>query len=175
MIQLFINGKECDIDKEFDIKLEKDFDMTDIHVIEESEYSFEIELPITKRNREAFGFVDAFDVSNKFGQVYDAVLNADESNVLVGKFIMEEIESDKYSGNLYVPKKKTLKDVLGDKKMRNIKEHPMYISSWDDIKKEYKDKVTFEDLSYQSWDSDLEGARKLLPVFELTFQNQAPV
>ena len=50
MIQLFINGKECDIDKEFDIKLEKDFDMTDIHVIEESEYSFEIELPITKRN-----------------------------------------------------------------------------------------------------------------------------
>ena len=60
MIQLFINGKECDIDKEFDIKLEKDFDMTDIHVIEESEYSFEIELPITKRNREAFGFVDAF-------------------------------------------------------------------------------------------------------------------
>ena len=135
MIQLFINGKECDIDKEFDIKLEKDFDMTDIHVIEESEYSFEIELPITKRNREAFGFVDAFDVSNKFGQVYDAVLNADESNVLVGKFIMEEIENDKYSGNLYVPKRKTLKDVLGDKKMKDIKEHPMYISSWGDIKK----------------------------------------
>jgi len=134
MIQLYINGKLCDIDDDFDIKLEKDFDNTNIHVIEETEYSFEIELPITKRNREAFGFVDAFDVGNKFGQVYDAVLNADESNVLVGKFIMEEIENDKYSGNLYVPKRKTLKDVLGDKKMKDIKEHPMYISSWYDIK-----------------------------------------
>ena len=29
-------------------------------------------------------------------------------------------------------------------------------TSWDDIKKEYKDKTTFEDLGYQSWDSDLE-------------------
>ena len=134
MIQLYINGKLCDVDDEFDIRLEKSFDNTNIHVIEEAEYSFEIELPITKRNREAFGFVDAFDVAAKFGQVYDAVLNADEVNVLVGKFIMEEIESDKYSGNLYVPHKKTLKDVLGDKKMRDIKEHPMYISSWDDIK-----------------------------------------
>lgn len=33
-------------------------------------------------------------------------------------------------------------------------------TSWDDIKKEYKDKVTFEDLGYQSWDSDLEDTFK---------------
>ncbi len=29
-------------------------------------------------------------------------------------------------------------------------------TSWDDIKKNYKDKVTFEDLGYQSWDASLE-------------------
>ena len=132
MIQLFINGKQCDIDDELDIKLEKSFNSTNLHVVEETEYSFEIELPITKRNREAFGYVDAFDVANKFNQVYDAVLNADETNVLVGKFIMEEI-GESYSGNLYVPKKKSLKDVLGDKKMKDIKEHSMYMSSWSDI------------------------------------------
>ena len=33
-------------------------------------------------------------------------------------------------------------------------------TSWKDIQKEYKDKVTFEDLSYQSWDSDLEESFK---------------
>ena len=115
MVQLYINGKLCDVDEEMDIQLEKDFDNSEEHVIEEAEYSFEVELPITDGNRTAFGFVDVFDVGNKFNQVYDAVLNVDESNILVGKFILEEIDNEYYSGNLYVPAKKTLKDVLGDK------------------------------------------------------------
>lgn len=33
-------------------------------------------------------------------------------------------------------------------------------TSWEDIKKDYKDKITFEDLGYQSWDSDLEESFK---------------
>ena len=135
MVQLYINGKLCDVDEEMDIQLEKDFDNSEEHVIEEAEYSFEVELPITDGNRTAFGFVDVFDVGNKFNQVYDAVLNVDESNILVGKFILEEIDNEYYSGNLYVPAKKTLKDVLGDKKMQDIAPHEYYISTWDDIKK----------------------------------------
>ena len=31
-------------------------------------------------------------------------------------------------------------------------------TSWEDIKKKYKDKVTFENLSYQSWDASLEDS-----------------
>ena len=134
MVQLYINGKLCDIDEEMDIQLEKDFDNTEEHVIEEAEYSFEVELPITENNRAAFGFVDVFDVANKFSQVYDAILNVDESNILVGKFILEEIDNEYYSGNLYVPAKKKLKDILGDKKMQDIAPHEFYISTWDDIK-----------------------------------------
>lgn len=134
MIQLYINGKLCDIDEELDIQLEKDFDNSEEHIIEEAEYSFETDLPITDRNREAFGFVDVFDVGNKFNQVYDAILNVDESNILVGKFILSEINSEYYSGNLYVPAKKSLKDVLGDKKMQDIAPHEFYVSTWDDIK-----------------------------------------
>lgn len=33
-------------------------------------------------------------------------------------------------------------------------------TSWEDIQKDYKDKITFEDLGYQSWDSDLEDSFK---------------
>lgn len=33
-------------------------------------------------------------------------------------------------------------------------------TSWEDIQKDYKDKITFEDLGYQSWDSDLEDTFK---------------
>lgn len=134
MIQLYINGKLCDIDEEMDIQLEKSFDNNEEHVIEETEYSFEVDLPVTKGNREAFGFVDVFDVANKFNQVFDAVLNVDETNILRGKFLLEEVDGEYYSGNLYVPARKSLKDVLGDKKMKDIAPHNFYISTWDDIK-----------------------------------------
>ena len=134
MTQLYINGKLCDIDDEMDIQLEKSFDNDEEHVIEETEYSFEVDLPVTKNNREAFGFVDVFDVANKFNQVFDAVLNVDETNILVGKFLLTEIDSEYFSGNLYVPAKKSLKDVLGDKKMKDIMPHEFYISTWNDIK-----------------------------------------
>lgn len=134
MVQLYINGKLCDIDEEMDIKLEKDFDNSEEHVIEEAEYSFEVELPVTERNRSVFSFVDVFDVGNKFSEVYDAVLNVDESNILVGKFSLEEIGGEYYSGNLYVPARKSLKDVLGDKRMSDIAPHEFYISTWDDIR-----------------------------------------
>lgn len=33
-------------------------------------------------------------------------------------------------------------------------------TSWEDIQEEYKDKITFEDLKYQTWDSDLEESFK---------------
>ena len=142
MIQLYINGKLCDIDDDVKIHLEKDFDNKSEHIIEEASYSYEIDLPITDGNREAFGFTDVFDVGAKFNQSYDAVLNVDETNILKGKFVMDDISNDTYSGNLYVPKKKSLKNVLGDKKMKDIKAHNYDISSWRRIK-EIQDGVIF--------------------------------
>lgn len=133
MIQLYIRGKLCDTNEDFDIKLEKSFEQKE-YVIESTEYSFNIELPITDTNRQIFEYTDVFDTPNKFISVYDAVLNVDEVNILNGKFIMQEITSDGYSGNLYVPVKKKLKDVLGDKKMKEIKAHELFISDWTDIK-----------------------------------------
>ena len=32
----------------------------------------------------------------------------------------------------------------------------LWQASWKDVQKEYKDKITFEDLSYQSWNASLE-------------------
>lgn len=133
MIQLYIRGKLCDTNQDFDIKLEKSFE-TKEYVIESTEYSFDVDLPITETNREIFEYTDVFDTPNKFISVYDAVLNVDEVNILKGKFIMQEITNEAYSGNLYVPVKKKLKDVLGDKKMSDIKAHDMFIADWDDIK-----------------------------------------
>lgn len=55
---------------------------------------------------------------------------------------------------------KKLKDEDGKKLAEEIIGKINDGTSWNDVKKEYKDKVTFEDLSYQSWDSDLEDSFK---------------
>ena len=48
--------------------------------------------------------------------------------------------------------------------------------SWKDIKKEYKDKVTFENLGYQSWDSDLEDSfKKALKKMDNNSYSKEPV
>lgn len=133
MIQLYINNKLCDVSDDVKINLDKDFDNKDEHILEEAEYSFEINLPVTNNNREAFGFSDVFDVGSKFNQSYDAVLNVDETCILKGKFIMEDISNEEYSGNLYVPTRKSLKNILGDKKMKDIKAHNVNISTWKKI------------------------------------------
>ena len=55
---------------------------------------------------------------------------------------------------------KKLKDEDGKKLAEEIIGKINDGTSWDEVKKKYKDKVTFEDLSYQSWDSDLEDSFK---------------
>ena len=131
-IQLYIENQLVDITQDIDISLDKDF-TSDEHVIEEVNYSFDIDIPITARNKKIFGFVDVFDTPNKFGKTYNAILNADEVTLLDGKFIMNDIDDENFSGNLYVPEAKALKDVLGDMTLNKIVAHNKYISTWEDI------------------------------------------
>ena len=57
-------------------------------------------------------------------------------------------------------KKNKLSDEEGKKLAEEIIGKINDGTSWKDIQKEYKDKITFENLSYQSWDSDLEESFK---------------
>ena len=134
-IELYINNQIVDIDEEIDISLEKDFQDTDKLIVEEVTYSFDVELPVTDRNRLIFGFSDVFDVSNKFGKSYNSRLYVDGGLILDGKFILNEISGGYYSGNLYVPERQPLKDVLGDLQLRDITPHEKYISTWKDVER----------------------------------------
>jgi hypothetical protein len=133
-IQLYINNQLVDVTDDMDILLDKDFS-SDKHVIEEVNYSFDIDIPITINNKKIFGYIDNFDTPNKFGKTYNARLNADDVTLLEGKFIMNNIDNDNFSGNLYVPSSQTLKDVLGDMTLNKIIGHNKNISTWDDINK----------------------------------------
>ena len=100
-IQLYIENQLVDITQDIDISLDKDFTSSE-HVIEEVNYSFDINIPITARNKKIFGFVDNFDTPNKFGKIYNAILNADDVTLLDGKFILNDIDDNNFSGNMYV-------------------------------------------------------------------------
>lgn len=71
--------------------------------------------------------------------------------------VLVETSSDSSSND---SKKKKLSDEEGKKLAEEIISKINDGTSWKDIQKNYKDKVTFEDLGYQSWDSDLEDSFK---------------
>lgn len=71
--------------------------------------------------------------------------------------VLVETSSDNSSSD---SKKKKLSDEEGKKLAEEIISKINDGTSWKDIQKNYKDKVTFEDLGYQSWDSDLEDSFK---------------
>lgn len=132
-INLFLNNKLVDVNEDTEIKLKKEFQDPEELVIKEITYSYEMELPTTLRNKRVIGFIDAVDVRQKFNRLYDAELYANDQLILRGKFIVNEIDKDNYKGNLYIPQKKELKDVLGDRTLRELIPHYKYINNWEDI------------------------------------------
>lgn len=134
-INLFLNNKLVDVNEDTEIKIKKEFQDPEELIIKEITYSYEMELPTTLRNKRVIGFVDAVDVRQKFNRVYDAELYANDMLILRGKFIINEIDKENYKGNIYIPQKKELKDVLGDRTLRELIPHYKYINDWDDITK----------------------------------------
>ena len=77
-IQLYIEGKLCDFDKNTYFTLQKEFQDEQELIVKEIEYSYTISIPTSDKNKQILGFIDSFDVPNKFGRVYDAELYVDE-------------------------------------------------------------------------------------------------
>lgn len=122
MIQIYIDNKLIDLDNT-NISLQKEFATEVENIPTEVEYSYTISIPATLNNKEVFGFVETFDVGNKFARIYNAELYVDESLILSGKFKMTSIEEGHYKGNIYNPKRKTISDILGDRNLNEIKPH----------------------------------------------------
>ena len=73
--------------------------------------------------------------------------------------VLVEVASDDTS-TTKSSKSNKLKDADAKKLAQEIIDKINDGTSWKDIQKEYKDKVTYENLGYQAWDSDLESTFK---------------
>ena len=135
MIELYIDGKLVDLEDSVGILLQKEFETDDSNIVEDVEFSYQIELPITDRNKVIFGFAETFDVQGKFNRTFDARLVADGLSLLEGKLKLSEISFESYKGNLYSPKKSSVSDVLGDRMLSGITPHYVMMSSLEDFRK----------------------------------------
>jgi len=158
MIEIYIDNKLVELDNT-NINLQKEFSDEVENITTDIEYSYTISLPTSLNNKEIFGFVDTFDVGNKFARIYNAELYVDNTLILSGKFKMTSIEDGHFKGNIYSPKKKTISDILGERQLNEIKPHmkPMNSMGDFDATNNYVAKLTNEDERISGithWDVD---------------------
>lgn len=134
MIEIYIDNTLIEMDNE-SIVLQKEFSDEIQNIVTDVEFSYTVEIPSTLNNDKVFNFASTFDVGNKFSRVYDCDLYADNTLLLSGKFKLSSIEDGYYKGNIYNPKRKSISDILGDKKLNEIKSHLKPLNNLKDIKR----------------------------------------
>lgn len=156
-IQLYIEGKLCDFDKKTYFNLQKEFQDEQELIVKEIEYSYTISIPTSDRNKQILGYIDSFDVPNKFGRVYDAELYVDEILIIKGKLKLSEIDDEYFKGNLYKPASKTVSDILGDRMLNEIIPHMKPMNNMTDYARQNCYVMNWYDTStypeyYKYWD-----------------------
>lgn len=115
--ELYINGKLVDTGGDLGVRLNRKLiDPGALNTVD-AQYSYSISLPPTQRNNEAFNYALVEETKNKFNRVYNAQLIVNGVRIFgPGLFRLTSVQ-DGFKGQLYLPAKKTIKDIFGDKKL----------------------------------------------------------
>lgn len=121
-IQIYINNKKTDtLNNSLSYSITKQ--ITDFNDISKrtGSFSYTINIPITKNNKNIFEFIDVLEVNNKFNKSknYDCQLIVNDNTLIDGIFILTQITKDNYVGNI-VNKFGDIFTLLGDKKLRDL-------------------------------------------------------
>ncbi len=109
-------------------------------------------------------FIEYLKIDNRRKKYLDDYVKKNLSDKEIETYYNKNVYGDINCQHILVETAEDSKDKLKDEDGKKLAEEIIGKindgTSWDDIKKEYKDKITFEDLGYQSWDSDLEDSFK---------------
>ncbi len=116
-VELYINGKLCDITNPYDlgVRFQREILIPSEITSKDVQYSFTIKIPFSATNNEIFNYGNQEEVKNKFNHLYEAELIVDSVKIFDGLFKLSSIDNQYYKGNLYKPVEKTIKDIFGDK------------------------------------------------------------
>lgn len=120
VIELYINGKLCDLPGTFNIRINRQFINPQQLTLKDAQYSYSITLPPTFNNNSILGFIGVEEVVNKFNRRYNAELSVNGARIFKGYFRLSEIGSTGYKGNLYTPNSKTSKDIFPSEKWEDM-------------------------------------------------------
>lgn len=112
-IEIYINGKLCDYNDAFTIRLNKQFISPGELNTKNAQYSYSVSLPVTSNNVKIFGPIHIEEVGRKFSKIYDAEVYVNALRVFKGSFKISDISRDGYKGNFYIPAVVEVKDVFG--------------------------------------------------------------
>lgn len=120
VIELYINGKLCDLPGTFNIRINRQFINPQQLTLKDAQYSYSITLPPTFNNNSILGFIGVEEVVNKFNRRYNAELSVNGARIFKGYFRLSEIGSTGYKGNLYTPNSKISKDIFPSEKWEDM-------------------------------------------------------
>lgn len=114
--ELYINGAAVDLPPDFNIRINRALLNPAELNAKDAQHSYTIALPMTRTNAAAFQRADVEETRDKFNRLYAAELIVNGVKIFEGVFRMSEI-SDGFKGNLYVPDRKSIKDIFGELKL----------------------------------------------------------
>lgn len=115
--ELYINGRAVDLPQTLGVRLNRALINPGELNTKNAEFSYSIVLPPTNRNSVAFALADVEETKNKFNRTYAAEYISDGVRIFIGRFRVTEITADGFKGNLYVPERKSVKDIFGELKL----------------------------------------------------------
>jgi len=122
-IELYIDGVLTDTPNNFNIRLNRQLINPAELNTKDAQYSFNINLPPTANNNRALGFANVEEIKGKFIREYRAQLIINSVRIFIGLFRLSKVDGNGYSGNLYVPAVKSIKDIFGDVNLNALPEY----------------------------------------------------
>lgn len=115
--ELYINGRLVDLPKDFGVRINRALINPSELNAKDAQFSYSITLPPTRVNSAVFNAADIEETKNKFNRTYAAQYIANGVRIFDGRFRMSEVSRAGFKGNLYIPDRKTIKDIFGDLKL----------------------------------------------------------
>lgn len=122
-IEFYINEAITDTADNFNVRLNRQLINPAELNTKDAQYSFSITLPPTARNHRAMGFANVEETKGKFIKEYRAQLVINSVRIFVGLFRLSRVDEKGYTGNLYVPAVKSIKDIFGDLNLNQLPEY----------------------------------------------------
>lgn len=121
-IQLCVNGEIVDISDVGGLNIRFNSVLANPTSISSTngEYSFSFTLPKTPKNQRIFGYANILSKPNKFSHSFNATFEVDGLLIFSGNLLINKINKEGYSCNLYLNKQNTVESIFGEMMMNEL-------------------------------------------------------